>query len=139
VTLDLRNSQIADPSTSVLALAEANGWPTLIFLAGSAAALLPFLLFQHLPMVDYANHLARLYILSGPSDDPLRQMYVTSWTPIPDLGLDLLYAGVRAWLAPETVIRLAVALSAVLMLGSVYLIQPGGIFCPRAIALSLLR
>src|SRR5277367_4875026 len=43
------------------------------------------------PIVDYPNHLARLYIIAHASSDPwLSHMYKQQWAIIPNFGIDLL-------------------------------------------------
>lgn len=42
------------------------------------------------PLLDYPNHLARLFVLAfGPGDPILARFYQARWTVIPDLGIDL--------------------------------------------------
>ena len=76
-----------------------------------------------LPMVDAANHLARLHILVAPATSPLRGMYRVVWRPIPDLGLDLAYGALHGLISPETTLRLCVSLAFMTILGAVAVIQ----------------
>jgi hypothetical protein len=56
-----------------------------------AALVSPLFVVDVLPLQDYANHLARLFVLSSGQNDPiLSRFYVERWGPIPDLGVDIL-------------------------------------------------
>jgi hypothetical protein len=60
-----------------------------IFLALFAAASLPVLLCDTLPLFDYPNHLARMHILADlPHSAALRQFYAIAWRPLPNLAMD---------------------------------------------------
>ena len=63
-------------------------------LAGSIAILLavPFLLVDVPPVLDYPNHLARLFVLAHPDDPILSQMYAPNWRILPNLGMDVIGA-----------------------------------------------
>lgn len=53
--------------------------------------LAPLFMAEPLPLADYANHLARLHILSHWTDsEPLRRYYDIEWAAIPNLASDLL-------------------------------------------------
>ena len=59
-----------------------------LFLAFSS---LPVLWTEVLPLLDYPNHLARLYLLSDErAAEQLRQYYVIDWQVVPNLAMDLL-------------------------------------------------
>ena len=64
----------------------------LVALAAVVAALvLPLLLVDVPPILDYPNHLARLYVLAfGPADPALSRMYAPHWRILPNLAIDLL-------------------------------------------------
>ncbi|GLH80111.1 hypothetical protein SSBR45G_50200 [Bradyrhizobium sp. SSBR45G] len=51
---------------------------------------LPFLLVDVPPVLDYPNHLARLFVLAHPGDPVLSQMYAPNWRILPNLGIDLI-------------------------------------------------
>jgi len=56
-----------------------------------AAAALPLLLVDVLPLVDYPNHLARMALLARlPQDATLARYYATDWRAIPNLAMDAL-------------------------------------------------
>lgn len=66
----------------------------LLFTALSLAVLAPLLLSTPLPLGDYANHLARLHILSHlPDSEFLQRYYEIRWAVIPNLASDLLVPG----------------------------------------------
>ena len=64
-------------------------WVSAVALCG--ILITPFFVVDVLPLQDYANHLARMFVLAAGEDDPiLSRFYVARWGLIPDLGLDLL-------------------------------------------------
>ena len=58
--------------------------------------ILPLIAFQDPAMQDYANHMARAFIILHA--DLFRHAYVVRWTPIPDLGWDLWAMALGKWL-----------------------------------------
>jgi hypothetical protein len=55
-----------------------------------ALASLPILANQYLPLYDYPNHLARMYLLRMlPVSPALQQYYAFNWQPLPNLAMDL--------------------------------------------------
>src|SRR5215469_16077076 len=61
----------------------------LLFIALFAAASLPVLACDSLPLFDYPNHLARMHILSDlPQSPVLQQFYEIAWRPLPNLAMD---------------------------------------------------
>lgn len=70
-------------------LATRSAWWTV--LAGACAVLLaPLLLVDVPPLLDYPNHLARMYVLAFGARDPiLSHMYQQHWAIIPNLAIDL--------------------------------------------------
>jgi hypothetical protein len=64
-------------------------WAALLGL--SLLLLLPLAVTQFPPVLDYPNHLARLFILARAGTDPvLDGMWQPHWAIIPDLGIDLI-------------------------------------------------
>ncbi len=62
-----------------------------LFAALFAAAALPVLLCDTLPLFDYPNHLARMHVLAAIADsEPLRRYYEVAWRPLPNLAMDLI-------------------------------------------------
>ena len=56
-----------------------------------ALASLPVLLTANLPLLDYPNHLARMYLLDTlPSSLSLQRYYAIDWQPLPNLAMDLI-------------------------------------------------
>ena len=49
----------------------------------------PLMLIEVPPLLDYPNHLARVFALANPTDPFLSRFYAPNWTIIPDLGIDL--------------------------------------------------
>ncbi|WP_022723709.1 hypothetical protein [Rhodopseudomonas sp. B29] len=70
--------------------------PTLGWFAAAAALavvlLLPFLLVDVPPVLDYPNHLARYFVLAHPDDPILSQFYAPHWRILPNLGMDVIGA-----------------------------------------------
>ncbi len=50
----------------------------------------PFLLVDVPPVLDYPNHLARLFVLAHPDDPVLSQIYAPNWRILPNLGMDVI-------------------------------------------------
>jgi hypothetical protein len=69
-------------------------WPDLLWwlaaLALAVALAVPFLLVDVPPVLDYPNHLARLFVLAHPDDPVLSQIYAPHWRIVPNLGIDVL-------------------------------------------------
>lgn len=49
----------------------------------------PLIVIHQPPLVDYANHLARMYILQHSDTAPLDRFYEIGWDPIPNLAMDI--------------------------------------------------
>ncbi len=66
-------------------------------------ALIPLLLVQIPPLVDYPNHMARVYILADGGQHPfLRQYYDIHWDLLPNLAVDLLLPSLLTVMSVET-------------------------------------
>ena len=62
-----------------------------LFLALFALVCVPLALTPLPPLVDYPNHLARMYLLANLDHAPvLQQFYQLAWRPVPDLAMDAL-------------------------------------------------
>src|ERR1019366_8806290 len=59
-----------------------------VWLAALAVLLLPFLLVDVPPVLDYPNHLARIFVLAHPDDPILARFYAPNWHITPNLGFD---------------------------------------------------
>jgi len=63
--------------------------PALVFSALFVLAAIPVSLSTILPLVDYPDHLARMYLLAHLPDSPtLQTYYATDWHPLPNLAMD---------------------------------------------------
>jgi hypothetical protein len=100
----------------------------LLAVAGLCAVLLtPLLIVDVPPLLDYPNHLARLFVLASlPNDPVLSRFYAAHWSVIPNLGLDL----VGPWLIHVMPVHVA---GRVLIAVAVVLPVLGGIAYNRAI------
>jgi hypothetical protein len=54
-----------------------------------SVVLTPILAIEYPPLLDYPNHLARLFILTHPDDPQLARFYRIDWSLLPNLGFDL--------------------------------------------------
>jgi len=62
-----------------------------LFLVLFGLVCVPLLLTKLPPLVDYPNHLARMYLLASLDHvSALRQFYEIAWRPVPDLAMDTL-------------------------------------------------
>src|SRR5579862_3381875 len=62
-----------------------------LFLALLALVCVPLTLTALPPLVDYPNHLARMYVLANLDHAPaLQRFYQIAWRPVPDLAMDAL-------------------------------------------------
>ncbi len=91
------NAPSASANSELPALRHAGGRPGLLWwlcATGLTISLaLPFFLVDVPPVLDYPNHLARIFILARPDDHVLSQIYAPHWRILPNLGVDLLGAG----------------------------------------------
>lgn len=63
--------------------------PGLVFAALFLLCAVPVSLGTILPLVDYPNHLARMYLLTHlPSSPTLQTFYAIDWHPVPNLAMD---------------------------------------------------
>jgi hypothetical protein len=87
-----------------------------VFILLFLAALAPILWFN-IPaaMVDYPNHLARMFILSRDGGTHEHQYYQVNWSFIPNLAMDLLVPRVGRLIGVETADRLFYLLSQILI------------------------
>ncbi|MEH2469597.1 hypothetical protein V1281_001155 [Nitrobacteraceae bacterium AZCC 2161] len=77
----------------------------------AVALAIPFFLVDVPPVLDYPNHLARYFILAHPDDPVLSQMYVPRWGLMPNLGMDVLGAGLLKVASVHVGGRMLLALS----------------------------
>jgi hypothetical protein len=91
-------------------------------LAVCLALVAPFFAVDVPPVLDYPNHLARLYVLAfGASDPVLRTMYAPHWQIVPNLAIDLIGPPLMQVMPVSVVGRLLLALSAIVPVGGVVL------------------
>lgn len=69
------------PAVKVLGLAA-------LYVALLMLAVYPLVAINQPPLQDYANHLARMYILQHPDIEPLNRYYQIGWNLIPNLAMD---------------------------------------------------
>ncbi len=84
--------------------------------AAAAVAILltivPFVIVDHLPLVDLPNHIARLVIRVGLAEDgPLSRFYEYKWGIIPNLAVDLLSYPFDSLVDPQTVVTVIAMLA----------------------------
>jgi hypothetical protein len=96
------------------------GWWTA--LAGLCAILIaPLLVVDVPPLLDYPNHLARIFVLASLAHDPvLARFYAPHWSIIPNLALDLAGPPLMHLLPVHVAGRLLIAISVLLpVLGAI--------------------
>ena len=59
-----------------------------LFVVLLAVAAVPLFLTELPPLLDYPNHLSRMYLLPSLPADDLRQFYTVAWAPLANLGMD---------------------------------------------------
>ncbi|MGY3442604.1 hypothetical protein ACVW17_002605 [Bradyrhizobium sp. USDA 4473] len=97
-------------ATHVQSMREA-AWRWLATAVALAIVLLaPLLVIDVPPLTDYPNHLARFFILAHPDDPVLSKMYAPHWTILPNLGMDVIGAGLLRITDPHTGGRILLAL-----------------------------
>lgn len=89
--------------------------PKSIFAILLALSLGPVLLTPIPAMVDYPNHLARMYILSASGTADANPYYQTAWALYPNLAMDLIIPQMARLLSVETATRLFLLLSQILI------------------------
>lgn len=94
-----------------------------VFVVLTGVSLLPVLLTPIPAMVDYVNHLARMYILSQSGTPDANPYYEVAWAFYPNLGMDLLIPQIARLTGVETATRLFLLLSQVLIIGGALLIE----------------
>jgi hypothetical protein len=88
-----------------------------VFALLAAASLLPVLLTPIPAMVDYPNHLARMYILSQNGTPDANPYYEVAWALYPNLAMDLLVPQMAQLISVENATRLFLLLSQLLIIG----------------------
>jgi hypothetical protein len=80
-------------------------------------ALGPVLLTPIPAMVDYPNHLARMYLLSASGTSDANAFYRTAWALYPNLAMDLVIPQIARLAGVESATRLFLLLSQILIVG----------------------
>src|ERR1700712_2549738 len=88
-----------------------------VFVVLAAASLLPVLLTPIPAMVDYPNHLARMYILSRNGTPDANPYYEVAWALYPNLAMDLLIPQMARLISVENATRLFLLLSQLSIVG----------------------
>ncbi|WP_407185566.1 hypothetical protein [Bradyrhizobium centrosematis] len=91
----------------------------------AAVSFLPVLLTPIPAMVDYPNHLARMYILSQSGTPDANPNYEVAWAFYPNLGMDLLVPQMARLMGVESATRLFLLLSQVLIVTGALLLEWG--------------
>ncbi|MBR1165739.1 hypothetical protein JQ571_02060 [Bradyrhizobium liaoningense] len=89
----------------------------------AAVSFVPVLLTPIPAMVDYPNHLARMYILSQNGTPGANPYYEVRWAFYPNLGMDLLVPQLARLMSVENATRLFLLLSQVLIVTGALLIE----------------
>jgi hypothetical protein len=94
-----------------------------VFALLAAASLLPVLLTPIPAMVDYPNHLARMYILSQNGTPDANPYYEVAWALYPNLAMDLLIPQMARLSSVENATRLFLLLSQLLIVGGALVLE----------------
>jgi hypothetical protein len=94
-----------------------------VFAVLAAASLLPVLLTPIPAMVDYPNHLARMYILSQNGMPDANPYYEVAWALYPNLAMDLLVPQMARLVSVENATRLFLLLSQLLIVGGALVLE----------------
>ena len=94
-----------------------------VFALLAAASILPVLLTPIPAMVDYPNHLARMYILSRNGTPDANPYYEVSWALYPNLAMDLLIPQLARLISVENATRLFLLLSQLLIVGGALVLE----------------
>jgi hypothetical protein len=94
-----------------------------VFALLTAASLLPVLLTPIPAMVDYLNHLARMYILSQNGTPDANPYYEVAWALYPNLAMDLMVPRMARLISVENATRLFLLLSQLLIVGGALVLE----------------
>ncbi len=88
-----------------------------LFIFLTASLTLPFLFVHEPPLLDYANHLARTFVLNHLHDSAFHfaEYYRADWKPYPYILWDLLLLALQQFLPVETAGKLLLMLTTVLL------------------------
>lgn len=90
--------------------------------AGGVVLLLPVLLVRELPMLDWPNHLARIFVLSHLNDPAYNfsRYFRSDWGPYPYIGMDLALLGLSRLVPVETAGRIFAGFTVLALPASVW-------------------
>jgi hypothetical protein len=94
-----------------------------VFALLAAASFLPVLLTPIPAMVDYPNHLARMYILSQNGAPDANPYYEVAWALYPNLAMDLLIPQMARLISVENATRLFLLVSQLLIVGGALVLE----------------
>ena|ERR1019366_7665643 len=94
-----------------------------VFALLAVASLLPVLLTPIPAMVDYPNHLARMYILSRNGTPDANPYYEVAWALYPNLAMDLLVPQIARLISVENATRVFLLLSQFLIVGGALVLE----------------
>jgi hypothetical protein len=94
-----------------------------VFALLAAVSFLPVLLTPIPAMVDYPNHLARMYILSQNGTPDANPYYEVAWALYPNLAMDLLIPQMARLISVENATRLFLLLSQLLIVGGALVLE----------------
>ena len=108
---------IRQPSKSRLPEQKSNAFWIALFILLAASLTLPFLLVQEPPLLDYANHLARGFVLNHLHDPAFHfaEYYSADWKPYPYILWDMLLVALQQFLPAEAAGKLRRMLTTVLL------------------------
>lgn len=88
-----------------------------------ALALAPLMVVRIPAMVDYPNHLARMYILLRDGTPAANPYYQVHWALYPNLAIDLVVPLLARWLGVESAMRLFLFVSQALIVSGAVLLE----------------
>jgi hypothetical protein len=103
-------------STSNPAPANMRSAGIIVFVLLAGVSLLPTVLTPIPAMVDYVNHLARMYLLAQNGQPGANPYYEVHWALYPNLGMDLLVPQIARWVGVENATRLFLLCSQLLII-----------------------
>jgi hypothetical protein len=102
---------------------DANAGLLIAYVVLCTLSLLPFVLIAHPPIVDFANHAARLSLACNPDDPAVAAMYRYNFGIIPNLAADLINWPLCGVMGPIAVLKAVITGSLALVYFSGWLIQ----------------
>jgi len=94
-----------------------------LYIAFCVLSVIPFAVIAQPPIVDFANHAARLNIACNIADPAIAAMYRYHLGIIPNLAVDLVNVPLCGLIAPSVVLRIVIIASLLMIYGSAWSIQ----------------